>query len=214
MRKYYYILCACLILACNKPKATIEPNAVAQEVHNNTIRILEPTLTNGRWVFESEQAFEDYIQYLDNTDLDAWETSKNFYSFRKNFLDGLSEEDRGNLTELPIDDDQLLTLVNTDGMIEVSPWIFKFNTVTKKIYALHTNFISDIDLLSSEAPQGTHIRTFDFEDDVFEALEDYPNGRINVTCALADVNGTGSNAKGTWDSPYCSNYKICLKLRC
>ncbi len=207
----FFVLCCCL--SCTKKEAILAPNVQNAPTANSTnARAEEPVLTDGRWVFNSEKHFEDYVNDLDKLDKDAWEAEKEFVSYRTTYLSGLSESEREDLQEMPINDASLATLLNENAIVQVSPWIFKLNPTNRTVYALHTNYIADIEQLNSETPQGTHIREFSFDDEVFDMVAELTAGKNEAQCAGQQQDGTGINTNGAWES-YCTGYKICAKVR-
>ncbi len=199
-------------LSCSKKEATVSPLTTNIPSTNSNARGEAPTLTGGRWIFSSEQHFEDYIKYLDGIDVDQWEADNQFVSYRTNYLSGLSESEIENLTEMPIDDASLATVLNTNGIVQVTPWIFKLNPSNRIVYALHTNYISDIAQLNSAIPVGEHIREFSFDDEVFEMIEELPMGKNNAQCATRIHTGTGPLFNGKFIN-YCNNFKYSVYLR-
>ncbi len=199
------VLCCCLSCA----KKEVVPTPVANNLSlqtNANVRGEPPTLTDGRWVFASEEHFDDFINYLDGVDMDEWETNNEFVSYRTTYLSGLSENEKRDLQEMPINDASLATLLNENGIVQVSPWIFKLNPTNRTVYALHTNYIADIEQLNSEIPQGTHIREFSFDDEVFDMVAEFTAGKNEVQCAGGATAGTSG-----WNN-YCANFKYCVNL--
>ncbi len=129
----------------------------------------EPTIENGMIKFSDAANFVDYINYMSKNNVDAaqWETNKNFNSARKAFVN-----DPVNIgAVLPIDDKYLSTVLNTDNMVIVAPWIFRLNPNNRTVYVLNTSKQSKLGILKgSTTPSDPDILAYSFDDEVLDIL--------------------------------------------
>lgn len=182
MKKHsFYSICLCIyflptFFSCNKeeqiiisPQKDVEVN---ENVSYNYRSNSNPTITNGRLVFENESHFNSTLQELDETDRNEWESNLGFISARSIYLSELNEDELSDLTELPIDDASLMSVLNQFNIIQVGAWVFKLNAEEKNVYALNSNHQDKIKLLEANSPERNEdIHVFSFDDDIFELLE-------------------------------------------
>ena len=134
--------------------------------------------------FQNEEHFGNYLKGLaekSGEELAQWEVSKGFYSSRTKFNNSLTPEQQSFDIEEPLNR-VLATVLNEKNIVRVNPWFFKLNPTTKKVYALSVSYANEISLLDSDSPSDSRIGIFDFEDDVFDALDATPRGKCKESC--------------------------------
>ena len=161
----------------------------------------EPSLNAGIMTFQSEEHFGTYLSRLaekSGEELTQWEESKGFRSSRTKFNNSLTPEQQTADIEEPLNR-VLATVLNEKNIVRVNPWFFKLNPTTKKVYALSVSYANEISLLDSDAPSDSRIGVFNFDDDVFDVLDESPRGGCDEECAK----GTNVGPK-TASSYYCT----------
>jgi hypothetical protein len=145
---------------------------------NKTISQINYELVDGRLKFENKEDFNDMLIGLDNEVLDDWEGSIGFTSYRtstnmEEALDDALESE----TELNLSDRQLASVLNGNGIIQVSPFIFKLIPETRTVLVLDEVNISNLSLLqtSTTANNDAFIFEYSFDEDVFDELEAQPD---------------------------------------
>jgi hypothetical protein len=146
--------------------------------------------------FNSETHFVDYLNFMSKNRVDAaqWETSKNFNSARKAFVSNPANVG----SVLPIDNQYLSTVLNTDNMIIVAPWIFRLNPTNRTVYVLNTSKINKLGSLTASAtPSDSDILAYSFDDEVFEMLStgQPPVGAKSSCTQTATAKGSIGNWK-------------------
>ena len=123
---------------------------------------------NGMLVFKNEEHFTQVMTSLETINNDEWESSLGFTSIRR--ANPAIYRD-GELAEMPIQDKYLPTVLNNHYMVQVGNWIFKLQASNRTIYTLFHTQTDKIDLLRvNEVAEDSDIRTFSFDDEVFEQL--------------------------------------------
>ncbi len=172
------VLLLIFVFACQK---TIKTNDMPTP---NAKRELSLSINSGMLSFESEQSFQDALNLLDSVDWDTWETQNGFTSLRTSYLNTLTEDERLLMDELPIGG-ELMTLLNANSMIIITPWIIKLNNQTKKVWVMPVSEIQNIDDIVNENTANSNLRVFDYQDDVFEML-DNSAAKCNQSCTNGD----------------------------
>ena len=151
--------------------------------------------------FQNEDHFGAYLSRLaekSGEELTQWEESKGFRSSRTKFNNSLTPEQQTADIEEPLNR-VLATVLNENNIVRVNPWFFKLNPTTKKVYALSVSYANEISLLDSDEPSDSRIGVFNFDDDVFDVLDESPRGGCDEKCAK----GTNIGSK-TGESYYCT----------
>lgn len=125
-----------------------------------------PGVTNGRLVFQSPQAMEDYVLSLSGKNLDSIENTLNIASFRK--------YSNGDFWNAKIDSD-FSSALNRDSIVQVGTDVFKLVFHDRRVYVMR-NSPSEGVVASmrnaknfDEMPPGT--LSFSFDASVFEDLD-------------------------------------------
>ncbi len=119
-----------------------------------------------------------------------------FTSYRTSYvLENSLDPIKFDIDDLPIPDENLSTLLNPDRIIQINPWIFKFEPATEQIFALHSD---DINLLSvlkenNEFNDFPEIRTFSYDDEVFAILNQ--EAEVNAIFGCNEKKASGRNDK-------------------
>ncbi len=201
MKKIIFFAVVLSIFSCKKGNLDSIITSTDVTVEKTVTQLLEPPLIHGRLVFSSESHFDDYLQYLGDIynaqgeeGLNSWEVSKGFTSMRSNFYANTPDSIVESLEDLPINDLVLFSLLNTGGIIEVNPWIFKLNTESRLIYVLPSSYAGAANDLFN-TPSSPDIVQLSFDDEVFEILssssDDSKNRESCRPCTRADGDSEG-----------------------
>jgi hypothetical protein len=175
MKKIIIIMLAIVtIFACAKETTTTAETTNTQtettEVasRQESVTIEQPVNNNGMLIFRNEEHFTQVMTNLERTNNDEWENSLGFTSIRRA---NPAIYQGGDLADMPIQDKYLPTVLNNHYMVQVGNWIFKLQTSNRTVYALFHTKTDKIDLLrANEVAEDSEIRTFSFDDEVFETL--------------------------------------------
>ena len=159
------------------------------EIEDRTLYSPSFSVLNGRVVFDNEGDYNATLDYLgsiltadaldqqstrsENDVLDEWESDLAFTSYRKDFIQNYPPSPTGfDNDDLPIPDVILTTLLKTDKIFQVTPWIFKLEPNLRQVFVLN---IADINLMqvlidNNEFNDYQEIQTFSFDDEVFALL--------------------------------------------
>ena len=175
----YCIVILLTITGCKKEITTPHQvkNLTFKPLHSSKTDEIEYQLIDGRLKFYSEDDFNAVLLGLDElTDLNQWETSIGFNSWRAAYsMEEALEEALENEVELNLEDLQLATLLNSDGIIQVDSFIIKLIPTSRKAIVLDEVNIASLPLLKT-ATKGDDITLFEysFDDDVFADLAANP----------------------------------------
>lgn len=187
-----YLLVIVGFISCTKDKKPMLENELTiQTSQSSALRtgsIPDPTVTNNRLIFTDADHFHSYVEmlgdsieyyassdsnlYISSDDyLDEIETSLGFTSFRKDYINGLTPEQYENLDSLPIDYDELASVINPGGIIQINPWIIKLDHIERNVYALHKDSTHLFTELNNNTINHPSIKKFTFDDEVLDLLD-------------------------------------------
>jgi hypothetical protein len=75
-------------------------------------------------------------------------------------------------TSLPINDIDLLSVLDKNGIVQVNPWIIRLVPATKRVYVTHARNLSTVNMLASDLSGVSNVEEYGFDDPVFELLND------------------------------------------
>jgi hypothetical protein len=106
--------------------------------------------------------------------LNTWEEEIGFVSLRRDFINSnYPNSSEVEESQLPLPDEILTSILNPNNLIQIKPWIIKLDPVTESVFVLHVDNMSFLSVLieQNEFNDYEEIRTYTFEDEVFEMLE-------------------------------------------
>lgn len=81
-----------------------------------------------------------------------------------------------------IDQYDIQKILNPEGIIEVKPWIFKLDFSKEKVYVTSSSNKDAEQLLVDSTPLDSAVLIFDFEDDVWAALDEVHSSTKGLRC--------------------------------
>lgn len=121
-------------------------------------------IIDNRVVLEKEDDLAILIWSLEGVPHADWESQYNFSSYLGQFNSPLKE-----------DQDVIKMIVNKDGIIEVTPWIFKLDFNTQDVLVIHKSDKHLLPQLITGNTSDPKIKIYSFEDDVWDNLKQGKN---------------------------------------
>ncbi|MCB0509341.1 MAG: hypothetical protein H6579_06495 [Chitinophagales bacterium] len=132
-------------------------------------------IIDDRLVFQNSDDFAQAMWYLETHNLEEWRKSISIKTYPP-------KEEQG-LYAIETFDPQLSSLLNTKGIVQINPYLFKFLPEEEKILVIDTQFLHhylDFEMANSST---AYIQEFYFDEDVWNLLEEQ-NGDLASTKAL------------------------------
>lgn len=127
---------------------------------------------DGRIILANSEDFENFLHILSTHNLDEWETSISFQSYRSTKqLDKRIAEFDFNSTDFVFDDLELASILNAEGVVQISPYLIKLDPVNQKVFVLDIQEVNEYENLFSATHATNTIQEFSFDDDVWYLLE-------------------------------------------
>ncbi len=126
----------------------------------------------GRIILANSDDFEDFLHILSTHNLDDWEQSISYQSYRtsKHLEELVRQRDYESNTFI-FDDLELASLLNTDGVVQINPYLIKLDPVQQKVFVLDIQEVNDYPFLFNATQATNTIQEFSFDDDVWYLLE-------------------------------------------
>lgn len=142
-------------------------------------------IKDGRIILSSSDDFEDFLHILSTHNLDEWEQSIQFKSYRtaKQLDERIKQQDFTDV-RFVFDDLELASVLNAQGIIQINPYLIKLDPHQQKVFVLDIREESEYEQLISATQATIKIKEFSFQDDVWFLLENGLNseqGNENAT---------------------------------
>jgi hypothetical protein len=155
-------------LTFTKQKKNDQANKLAEAPVN-----INYFLIDGRLKFTTEEDFNNFVTYIEDDEIEDWQTSIGFSSY-------YSTNEQGSEA---LDDDKVAATLNKYGVIEIDNYLIKLIPTTKTVLVMSKDNIADLHVLESATDGNTIIQKFTFDDEVFGILEE--QGGVNTDNSIA-----------------------------
>ncbi|MEI6311898.1 MAG: hypothetical protein WCP57_06550 [Bacteroidota bacterium] len=125
-------------------------------------------LIDGRLKFNSEDDFNNFMNYIEEDEIESWERNIGFQSYFT-YVPEVEGDIKGNI---------LLAILNNKGMVQVNKYIFKLIPSSRKVLVMSDDNLSYLYELEEATAGNSKIQEFSFDDEVFGILEE--QGGVNV----------------------------------
>lgn len=182
----FAVLTACTVLcSCSKEDTTLlqaskdgiyslqsigEPDIITN--NKDGISQVSYEVKDGRLILANSDDFEDFLHILSTHNLDEWEQSIAFKSYRSatNLAEEIASHDYSS-TDFVFDDLELASILNTDGVVQINPYLIKLDPKQQKVYVLDIQEVNEYENLYAANQATNTIQEFSFADDVWYLLE-------------------------------------------
>jgi len=187
-------------------KDYIEQEAIS--IRSSSAGPIEISIENGRIVIDNEDEYNILLSHIEqllrqrgsteqnpitrNDVLNNWESEIDFTSYRSDFIrKNSTNPSTFDIDELPIPDEILSTILNPNRIFQVSPWIFKLEPSSEKVFVLNIDDENLLPLLveNNEFSNYPEIQEYSYDDDVFEILSN--EGEVHGWFGCGENNAPG-----------------------
>lgn len=173
---YLIVMTAIILTACSKdsmPKGLQSGVAtytmdISPSPNNYYKQDLETTsvsysVSDGRIILNNSEDFKIFMWGLESKDVSEWKNAIQFDSYKlEGNTDGMDEFEESS---------ELFAALNPAGIIQIEPYIFKFNVKEEKLLVVESAIPGALEELQLASTPTATIKEFSFEDDVWYLLE-------------------------------------------